>query len=82
MNQTRYNPIGKFKSGLVRNAIPGSNMASAMGNMVFIFDLNGFYFLIYSFVKLFLYCQMIIKLWKNLYLLQSLDSANIRQWVL
>jgi hypothetical protein len=82
MNQTRYNPIGKFKSGLVRNPIPGRNMASAMGNMVFIFDLNCFYFLIYSFVKLFLYCQMIIKLLKNLYLLQSLDSANIRQLVL
>jgi hypothetical protein len=81
MNQIKYNPVGKFKSGLVKNPIPGRNMASAMGNMVLTFDLNGFYFLIYS-LKLFLYCQMIIKLWKNLYLLPSLDSANIRQLVL
>ncbi len=67
MNQTRYNPIGKSKSGLVRNPIPGRNIANAMGKMVLIFDLNCFYFLIYSFVRLFLYFQMIIKLLKNLY---------------
>jgi hypothetical protein len=82
MNQTRYIPIGKFKSELVRNPIPGKNMASAMGKRVFIFDLNCFYFLIYSFVKLFLYFQMIIKLLKNLYLLQSLGNAKTLQLVL
>lgn len=40
MNQVKYNLIGKFKSGLVKNPIPGKNMASAMGNIVFILDLK------------------------------------------
>jgi hypothetical protein len=81
MNQTRYIPIRKFKSGLVRNPIPGRILPVQWVSMVFIFDLNCFYFL-FTVCKAVYFFQMIIKLLKNLYLLQSLDSANIRQLVL
>jgi hypothetical protein len=51
MNQIKYNPVGKFKSGLVKNPIPGRNIASAIGSMIFIFDptcFDGKYTALYS----------------------------------